>query len=464
MSKKPKIVYFCENCGHQELKWVGKCPVCNEWGTLQEELLQEETANVPTQELANLSSFQQPQILNQVKVDNSIRMSTGIPEFDRLLGGGIVKGSVLLLVGDPGIGKSTLSLITAGNIAGSGMVLYISGEESAEQTKIRADRLGNFPDNLYVVSETNLNFVEQHVNTLHPHLIIVDSIQSVFLSSVRSTPGSPSQIKESTLFLTKIAKQSNVPVVLIGQVTKESVLAGPRVLEHLVDTVIYLEGDRNHSLRVARVVKNRYGSTEEVALFEMTARGFEEVSNPSEYLLENRSESVPGSVIVGTARGTRPIFTEIQALVTEVPEGIPPRHIAIGVDRNRLLLVTAVLQRWLGERLGNKNIFVSIAGGIQSDDPALDLGIAASLLSSERGLIFNPKIFWVGELTLSGEVRPIPELPRLLSEGNRLGFNECILSNKGLKKKPVMPELKLYGIDHLRNILRLLPEISKKEQ
>jgi DNA repair protein RadA/Sms len=458
MSKKPKVVYFCENCGHQELKWVGKCPACNEWGTLQEEIEGE-----LNQELANLSSFQQPQVLNQVKVDDSIRITTGITEFDQLLGSGIVNGSVLLLVGDPGIGKSTLSLIIAGNIAQSGIVLYVSGEESAEQTKVRADRLSNFPDDLYVISETNLNFIEQHINKLHPRLVIIDSIQSVFLSHIRSTPGSPSQIKESTLFLTKIAKQMNIPVVLVGQVTKESLLAGPRVLEHLVDTVIYLEGDRNHSLRVARVVKNRYGSTEEVALFEMTAHGLDEVSNPSEYLLENRSEAVPGSVIVGTARGTRPIFTEIQALVTEAPEGIPPRQIAIGVDRNRLLLVTAVLQRWLGERLGNKNIFVSIAGGIQSDDPALDLGIAASLISSERGLTFNSKVFWVGELTLSGEVRPTPELPRLLSEGRRLGFNECVLSDRALKKNQIAPELQLYGIAHLRSLLKLLPVISKKE-
>jgi DNA repair protein RadA/Sms len=458
MAKKLKLSYVCENCGHQELKWVGKCPACNEWGTLREEAI-----NETGEELAPLSSFQQPQVLNQVKVDASIRTSTGIREFDNLLGGGIVTGSVSLLVGDPGIGKSTLSLITAGNVAQNRIVLYVSGEESAEQTKIRADRLGNFPDKLYVVSETNLDFIAQHIQELHPGLIIVDSIQAVFLSRVRSTPGSPSQIKESTLFLTKIAKQTNIPVILIGQVTKESVLAGPRVLEHLVDTVIYLEGDRNHSLRVARVVKNRYGSTEEVALFEMTARGFEEVSNPSEYLLENRSEMVPGSIIVGTARGTRPIFTEIQALVTETPEGIPPRQIAIGVDRNRLLLVTAVLQRWIGERLGNKNIFVSIAGGIESDDPALDLGIAASLLSSIRGLTFHSKVFWVGELTLSGEVRPTPELPRLLTEGGRLGFNECVLSGKAMKKTKPVPDMKLYGIDHLRSILKLLPDISKQE-
>ncbi len=458
MAKKPKISYVCENCGHQELKWVGKCPACNEWGTLQEEV-GDETGK----ELAPLSSFQQPLVLNQVKVDASIRTSTGIQEFDQLLGGGIVTGSVSLLVGDPGIGKSTLSLIIAGNIAQSRTVLYVSGEESAEQTKIRADRLGKFPDNLYVVSETNLEFIERHIEELHPGFIIVDSIQAVFLSRIRSTPGSPSQIKESTLFLTKIAKQAGIPVVLIGQVTKESVLAGPRVLEHLVDTVIYLEGNRNHSLRVARVVKNRYGSTEEVALFEMTARGFEEVRNPSEYLLENRSEMVPGSIIVGTARGARPIFTEIQALVTEAPEGIPPRQIAIGVDRNRLLLVTAVLQRWIGERLSNKNIFVSIAGGIESDDPALDLGIAASLLSSIRGLTFHSKVFWVGELTLSGEVRPTPDLPRLLTEGGRLGFTQCVLSGKGMKKIKPVPDMKLYSIDHLRSILKLLPDISKQE-
>ncbi len=456
MSKKAKKVYYCENCGHQELKWVGKCPACNQWGSLHEEI-EDET----DQELTSLSSFQKPQVLNQVVVDNSYRISTGTGEFDRLLGGGIVTGSVLLLVGDPGIGKSTLSLINAGYIARYGVVLYVSGEESAEQTKIRANRLGNFPDTLYVVSETNLEQIQKHIQELQPKLVIIDSIQAVFLSTVRTTPGSPSQIKESTLFLTKIAKQSNIPIILVGQVTKESQLAGPRVLEHLVDTVIYLEGDRNYSLRVARVVKNRYGSTEEVALFEMTGSGLTEVNNPSEYLLENRSTLVSGSVIVATARGTRPIFTEIQALVTETPEGIPPRQIAIGVDRNRLLLVTAVLQRWIGERLSNKNIFVSIAGGIQSDDPALDLGIAASLISSERGIVFNSKVFWVGELTLSGEIRPTPEISRLLGEGKRLGFEECVLSNKALAKNKQISEIQLFGIDHLRNLLKILPALSK---
>lgn len=461
MPKSPKKVYYCENCGHQEHKWVGRCPACHEWGTMQEEIEELQTAD----ELETLSSFQQPQVLNQVRIDSTIRMSTGIGEFDRLLGGGIVLGSVLLLVGDPGIGKSTLSLITAGNAARDGVVLYVSGEESAEQTKIRADRLGTFPDTLYVISETNLELVQQHIANLKPRLIIMDSIQSAFLSSVRTTPGSPSQIKECTLFLIKIAKQAKIPVILIGQVTKESQLAGPRVLEHLVDTVVYLEGDRSHSLRVARIVKNRFGSTAEVALFEMTDRGMNEVANPSEYLLEleNRSHSLPGSVIVATARGTRPLFTEIQALVTDTAEGIPPRQIAIGVDRNRLLLVTAVLQRWVGEHISNKNIFVSTAGGIESDDPALDLGIAASLISSVRGISFHSKIFWIGELTLSGEVRPTPDTPRLLNEGKRLGFEECVMAARVARKDKPDPELQLFGINHLRDLVKLLPALGQKE-
>lgn len=448
MSKKNKLIFCCINCGHQEFKWVGRCPACQEWGTLQEE-------NEPdVQELANLSSYQQPQVLNQVKVDNSVRMSTGIGEFDRLLGGGIVTGSVLLLVGDPGIGKSTLSLITAGNAARAGTVLYVSGEESAEQTKLRANRLGSFPDLLYVISETNLELIKKHVNSLQPKLIIVDSVQSCFLSSTRGMPGSPSQVKDGTLFLIKIAKENNIPIILVGQVTKESQLAGPRMLEHLVDTVVFLEGNRSHSLRVARVVKNRFGSTEEVALFEMTGCGFKEVGNPSEYLLENRSQSTFGSVIVASAKGTRPFFTEIQALVTETAEGIPPRQIAIGVDRNRLLLVTAVLQKWLGEHLSHKNIFVSTAGGIESDDPAFDLGVAAAILSSCRGIIYNSKVFWIGELTLSGEIRPTPDIPRLLNEGKRLGFNECILAGRVLVKNKESG-VKLHGLDHLRNLPKL---------
>lgn len=455
MSKKNKTVYYCENCGHQESKWVGRCPACKEWGTL----LEESEADL-VEELSNLSSFQTPQILNQVKTGEAIRLTTGIGEFDRLLGGGLVTGSVLLLVGDPGIGKSTLSLIIAGNAAREGTVLYVTGEESSEQTKIRADRIGAFPEGLYVVSETNLELVHKHFTALKPRLIIIDSIQSSFLSKLRSTPGSPSQIKECALFLIKIAKGENVPIILIGQVTKESELAGPRVLEHLVDTVVYLEGNRTQSLRVARAVKNRFGPTEEVALFEMTGSGLVEVANPSEYLLESRNETMPGSVIVASARGSRPIFTEIQALATEAPEGIPPRQIAIGVDRNRLLLVTAVIQRWLGERLTNKNIFVSIAGGIESADPALDLGIAAAIISSIKGLTFSSKLFWIGELTLSGEIRPVPGFERLVSEGSRLGFEQCVLAKRF---KPKETTLKVYGLEHLRALPGIAPEISRKD-
>lgn len=457
MNKRSKTIYVCQNCGHQEYKWVGRCSACQEWGTLQEEAIGEN----PQQELNNLSSYQVPQILNQVVIDNSFRISTGGEELDRLLGGGIVAGSVLLLVGDPGIGKSTLSLIIAGNAARTeGTVLYVSGEESAEQTRLRADRLGEFPDSLYVVSETNLEFVAKHITDLTPKLIIIDSIQSAFLSTLRATPGSPSQIKECTLYLIKIAKEQNIPIILVGQVTKESQLAGPRVLEHLVDTVVYLEGNRSHNLRVGRVVKNRFGSTNEVALFEMTEHGMEEVGNPSEYLLENRSQAISGSVIVATARGTRPIFTEIQALVTETAEGIPPRQIAIGVDRNRLLLVTAVLQRWIGEKLTFKNIFVSTSGGIESDDPALDLGIAASLISSTRGFSFDPNVFFIGELALSGEIRPTPDAARLIIEGERLGFHQCIMSSRSMGKVKYGPNIKVHGLDHIRNLHNLLSQIT----
>ena len=430
---------------------MGRCPTCQEWGTFHEE----PEDNAGFQELDSLSSYQQPQVFNQVKVDGSARISTGSNEFNRLLGGGIVTGSVLLLVGDPGIGKSTLSLLTAGRVAGQGKVLYVSGEESTEQIKIRGDRLGDFPDSLYVISETNLELVRQHIIALQPMLVIIDSIQSTFLSTLRSTPGSPSQIKECTIFLIKIAKQLNIPLILVGQVTKDSQLAGPRVLEHLVDTVVYLEGNRSHSLRVARVVKNRFGATDEVILFEMTERGIEEVDNPTQYLLENRSESIPGSVIVATARGTRPIFTEIQALVSDTAEGIPPRQFVIGIDRNRLLLVMAVIQQWLGEKLNHKNIFVSTAGGIESDDPALDLGIAVSLISAIKGIAFHPKVFWIGELSLSGEVRATPDIPRLLAEGNRLGFEDCVLASRSLNKIRLNLDTQLHGIDHIRNLMSL---------
>ncbi len=459
-SKKNRTVFYCTNCGHQEPKWIGRCPACQEWGTLEEEV--EAEAGPGPAELSGLGSMQEPQVLNEVVIDDSIRMKTGIGEFDRLIGGGVVAGSVMLLVGDPGIGKSTLSLIAAGNVAGRGKVLYVSGEESAAQTKIRANRLGKFPNSLYVLSETDLDRIQQHVAALEPVLVVIDSIQSTFVRTLRSTPGAPSQIKECTINLIKLAKSTNVPILLIGQVTKESELAGPRVLEHLVDVVIYLEGNRSQSLRVARVVKNRFGSTQEVALFEMTGHGFAEVQNPSEYLLENRSRLMAGSAIVASARGSRPIFTEIQTLVTETAEGIPPRQIAIGVDRNRLLLVTAVLQRWVGERLGNKNIFVSTAGGIESDDPALDLGIAASLLSSVRGIALSAKVFCLGELALSGEVRTTPELEKLLHEGRRLGFEACVLSAQSIKRINPPPGIRLHAIEHIRRLVQVIPEITEK--
>lgn len=459
MSRKIKSIYICDNCGHQEPKWVGKCPACEEWGTLQEE-----QAINDSEELQSLSSHQEPQILNDVRNDDTSRLSTGGRELDRLLGGGIVNGSVMLLVGDPGIGKSTLSLIIAGNIAKrTGKVLYVSGEESTGQTKMRANRLGEFSDDLYVMAETNLELVKKHIEILQPKLIILDSIQSAFLNTVRSTPGSPSQIKECTLFLIRIAKTMSIPIILIGQVTKDSQLAGPRVLEHLVDTVVYLEGNRSQSLRIGRAVKNRFGPTDEVALFEMTEHGFEEVGNPSEYLLGNRSHSLPGSVIVASARGTRPIFTEIQALVTEAPEGIPPRQIAVGVDRNRLLLITAVLQRWMGERLGNKNIFVSTGGGIESDDPALDLGIAAAILSSLRGITFDNNLFFVGELALSGEVRPTPDLARLINEGQRLGFSDCVIAKRAFHKLPPDLAINLFGLEHIGGFLKIIPAIMDKK-
>ncbi len=423
---------------------------------MEEELPQLE----PVPEFSGLGSMQEPQILNEVRIDDSIRIKTGIGEFDRLIGGGLVSGSVVLLVGDPGIGKSTLSLLAAGNVAAQGKVLYVSGEESAAQTKIRANRLGKFPDSLYVLSETDLDRIQQHIASLNPVLVVIDSIQSTFVRTSRSTPGSPSQIKECTIQLIKLAKASNIPIVLIGQVTKESELAGPRVLEHLVDSVVYLEGNRSQSLRVARVVKNRFGSTQEVALFEMTGQGLTEVANPSEYLLENRSRLMAGSVIVASAQGSRPIFTEIQTLVTETAEGIPPRQIAIGVDRNRLMLVSAVLQRWVGERLGNKNIFVSTAGGIESDDPALDLGIAASLLSSIRGITLSAKAVFVGELALSGEVRATPEIIKLINEGRRLGFEDCVLAKQTLKRMEPPAGIRFHAIEHIRQLVQVIPEIT----
>jgi DNA repair protein RadA/Sms len=456
--KRQRASFYCVNCGHQEPRWIGRCPSCQEWGTLEETV---ETDG--PDDLVVLSGGQEPTILNQVAVDDSIRLKTGLDEFDRLIGGGVVTGSVVLLVGDPGIGKSTLSLLAAGNVARFGKVLYVSGEESAAQTKIRADRIGSFPDSLYVLAENNLDLIEKQVKELEPLLVVIDSIQSTFVQYLRSTPGSPSQVKESTMRLLKLAKGSNIPILLIGQVTKESELAGPRVLEHLVDVVVYLEGNRNHSLRVARVVKNRFGSTEEVALFEMTAKGLEEVRDPSDYLLENRERSIAGSVIVGTARGSRPLFTEVQALVTETAEGIPPRQIAIGIDRNRLLLVTAVLQRWIGERIGNKNIFVSTAGGIESDDPGLDLGIAASLLSSTQGYAFSGKVFWVGELTLAGEVRATPDLPKLLGEGVRLGFRHCVIARRTLTRVNPIPGIQYHAIDHIRDLKAIAPLVTEKQ-
>lgn len=444
MAKGKKSIFFCQNCGHEEAKWLGQCPACKEWNTFVEERIDSGITKGTT--VAARAVHEAKVVpLTEVTADDDTRSETGIKELDRVLGGGIVPGSLVLVGGDPGIGKSTLLLQVCQRMAQMKKILYISGEESQTQIKLRANRMGNFTSGLLLLCETNLGIIRSVIEKERPELVIIDSIQTMYSEDVTSAPGSVSQVRESTNVFMQLAKGLCIPIFIVGHVTKEGTVAGPRVLEHMVDTVLYFEGDRHASYRILRAVKNRFGSTNEIGVFEMRQSGLVEVENPSEYMLSGKPENASGSVVACSMEGTRPILLEIQALVCRTNFGMP-RRTAAGTDYNRVNLLMAVLEKRLGMSLGNCDAYVNIAGGIKMNEPAIDLGIVMALVSSYRNRPIDEKTIVFGEVGLSGEVRAVNMPEQRVAEAEKLGFETCILPEVSLKMVKEIQGIRLVGV------------------
>jgi DNA repair protein RadA/Sms len=450
---KPKIVYSCQSCGYQSPKWMGKCPDCNQWNTFAEEKY--ERAVHPRGELS-LGTREAPASIHEIDTAEEGRVLSGIGEFDRVLGGGLVAGSVILIGGDPGIGKSTLLLQAFAAISQTGLTcLYVSGEESQRQIKMRAERLGIAAPNLLVLSETSLERILEQVKKLKPGVLVIDSIQTIFTSTIPSAPGSIAQVRESSGAIIVLAKKTGLTTFLIGHVTKDGAIAGPRVLEHMVDTVLYFEGERGHSFRILRAVKNRFGSTNEIGVFEMKEAGLKEVTNPSEIFLMERPLEVPGSAVVCSMEGTRPILVELQALVSRSFLAVP-RRTTIGVDHNRVALLVAVLEKKMGAQLFNQDIFVNVAGGVHVDEPAVDLGIIAAVASSHKEKNIDPRTVFFGEVGLAGEIRGISQAEARVKEAGKLGFERCILPASNSSQLTHIKHPKLAGVSSLQECWKLL--------
>ena len=439
------MVYFCQECGYESSKWMGQCPGCKAWNSFAEEPVS--TGKKASGGGKSVSRQQsEPVILKEISLKEDERQTTKIGELDRVLGGGIVPGSLVLVGGDPGIGKSTLLLQVCRNLAMSGnSVLYISGEESLRQIKLRAERIGEFNENLQLLCETNLETIREVIERKKPDMVVIDSIQTMFHEDISSAPGSVSQVRESTNILMQIAKGQGVSIFIVGHVTKEGNVAGPRVLEHMVDTVLYFEGDRHASYRILRGVKNRFGSTNEIGVFEMRREGLCEVENPSEFMLSGKPENAAGSVVACAMEGTRPMLMEIQALICRSNFGMP-RRTAAGTDYNRVNLLMAVLEKRLGMSLGNCDAYVNIAGGIKMNEPAIDLGIVMALVSSYRNRPIDEKTIVFGEVGLSGEVRAVNMPEQRVAEAKKLGFETCILPEISLKMVKEIQGIRLVGV------------------
>ncbi|KEF36453.1 DNA repair protein RadA [Schinkia azotoformans MEV2011] len=433
MSKK-KTKFCCQVCGYETPKWMGKCPGCNEWNTMVEEIELPKSSRrqsfVTSSE--TIAGTNKPQMITTIQSVSEPRIYTEYKEMDRVLGGGIVPGSLVLIGGDPGIGKSTLLLQISSQLANRNhKVLYISGEESPRQTKLRADRLRIESDNLFVLSETDLAYIEKAIDEMNPSFVVIDSIQTVYHPEVQSAPGSVSQVRECTSHFMRIAKTKGIAIFLVGHVTKEGSIAGPRLLEHMVDAVLYFEGERHHTYRILRAVKNRFGSTNEMGIFEMKEEGLREVLNPSEIFLEERSEGAAGSIVVASMEGTRPVLVEIQALIAPTSFG-NPRRMATGIDHNRVSLIMAVLEKRVGFLLGAYDAYLKVAGGIKLDEPAIDLGVAVSIASSFRDQPSNPTDVVFGEVGLTGEIRRVSRVEQRVQEAAKLGFKRVIIPERNI--------------------------------
>ncbi|MCM8792582.1 MAG: DNA repair protein RadA [Candidatus Omnitrophica bacterium] len=452
---KAKTIFSCQNCGYQSSKWLGRCPDCNMWNSFIEENYLD--TSIKTRERVSLYK-EEPVLLRDVKLEEKTRLTTNIEELDRVLGGGLVCGSVILLGGEPGIGKSTISLQLSNSLTHAGYtVFYVSGEESVSQTRIRANRLlkDRIRDNFYIVSQTDLSLILEYIKKITPHVVIIDSIQVIFDPSVGSSAGTISQIRECAGILAHLAKSTNTVLIIIGHVTKEGIIAGPKVLEHIVDTVLYFEGDRFSTLRILRAVKNRFGSTNEIGVFEMTSEGLQEVKSPSEIFLSERPQEIPGSVISAVLEGSRPLLIEIQALVSRGGFGYARRRTQ-GFDYNRLGLLVAVLEKRLGISLENEDVFVNVVGGIKVEDPALDLAVVLAIISAfkEKVVLKDSVIF--GEIGLGGEVRSINQAMLRIKEAERLGFKNIFLPKNNLKNLNYKNKIKLIGVGNLKEILPLV--------
>ena len=445
MAKANKTMFFCKECGYESSKWLGQCPGCREVGTFVEEPIGKKTKTL-TKSLLN----SMPVTINQVTVSKEERTSTGFSELDRVLGGGIVAGGLILVGGDPGIGKSTLLLQVCRNISNNGKkLLYISGEESLKQIKIRANRMGQFSDNLSLLSETSLDAIEAVIDETKPEIVVIDSIQTMYREDISSAPGSVSQIRESTNTLMQIAKGNGISVFIVGHVTKEGAVAGPRVLEHMVDTVLYFEGDRHASYRILRGVKNRFGSTNEIGVFEMREDGLHQVLNPSEFMLEGRPKDATGSVVSCLMEGTRPILVEIQALINHTAFGMP-RRTAVGTDYNRVNLLMAVIEKHMGIQMGDYDAYVNVAGGMKITEPAMDLALVTALIGSYRNRVISSDTIVFGEVGLSGEVRAVSQAEQRVLEAKKLGFNRCILPSVCVKSLKDISGIEIIGVNNIR--------------
>lgn len=448
---KIKSVFFCQNCGHEENKWLGQCPMCKEWNTFVEEKMSNKVSKSDYKD--SRSKMHEVVALKNVETDTEERTTTHIHELDRVLGGGIVQGSLILVGGDPGIGKSTLLLQVCQKISASDKkVLYISGEESLKQIKLRANRMGEFTEHLLLFCETNLGIIKNVIENQKPEIVVIDSIQTMYNDEVNSAPGSVSQVRESTSVLMQMAKGLGISIFIVGHVTKEGTVAGPRVLEHMVDTVLYFEGDRHASYRILRGVKNRFGSTNEIGVFQMQNTGLTEVENPSEFMLSGKPENASGSIVACSMEGTRPILLEVQALVSQSNFGMP-RRTAAGTDYNRVNLLMAVLEKRAGIQLGNCDAYVNIAGGIKMNEPAIDLGIVLAVVSSYKNRPIDEGVIVFGEVGLSGEVRAVNMPEQRVAEASKLGFKTCIMPEVSMKGVNTIKGMKVIGVKNIREAI-----------
>ena len=453
---KQKSVYICNECGYQSPKWMGKCPGCGAWSSMEETIKRDEkkTASV-SKTLGASSASRMPKQLRDIKTDEETRTSSGIGELDRVLGGGIVGGSLILVGGDPGIGKSTLLLQICHNLGKKKKILYISGEESERQIKLRAERLGADSEGMYLLSETDVETVIDSIDHTSPDIVIIDSIQTMHHESISSAAGSVPQVREATNAFMHLAKNKNITFFIVGHVTKDGTLAGPRVLEHMVDCVLYFEGDRQLSFRILRAVKNRFGSTNEIGVFDMTGDGLMEVENPSAHLLEGRNENVSGSAIICAMEGSRGVLAEIQALVTPTGFG-NPRRMSSGIDLNRLFLLIAVLEKRARVNLSNSDVYINVAGGLRIDETAVDLGICAAIVTGQTDTQIPSDMIFIGEVGLGGELRGVSQLEKRLTEASKLGFKTAIVPRQSLKGVRIPDELNVFGVSTLIEAISLI--------